>query len=956
MATPLLTTKLYIPPPRSNLVPRPRLIQRLDEGLRLGHKLVLISAPAGFGKTTLVSEWLYQSQVLVAPGQRGGVPGFQFPRVTGTGCAGRAGWISLDEGDNDPAQFWAYFVAALQRVQADIGETAPEMLRSSQPPPIKPLLTGLINEIAAVPDPFVLVLDDFHVISEQQIHDALLFILDNQPPQMHLVLSSRADPPWPLARLRARGQITELRAGDLRFTLKAVTVFLNDAMQLDLSPEEVAALDERTEGWIAGLQMAAVSMRGRQDRSDFVRAFTGSNRYVLDYLVEEVLQRQPDSVQTFLLQTSVLDRLSGPLCDAVLGSGESGIEGSERHSTLDTRFSGQQILEHLESHNLFLIPLDDRREWYRYHRLFADLLRKRLHHTQPEVVPDLHRRASVWYEYRAASLGDSGPMTSAIEHAFAAGDFERSADLIMQVSEATLGQTHVATFLNWVSRLPDDVVRARPTLSFYHAFALLLNGYPLDAVEARLQDVGRDMDFVDSRKAALGALIAMSQGDFSKAIELSQQTLQWLPEGDWYWRSLVTWILNLSRSEGSDLSSRSQALDEVVRMGQETGNPAVTVVALCYQADLCLRQGKLHKAKTLYERALASATDKGGRTLPVAGEAILGLGELYREWNDFETATRYLEEGLELTEQWRRIEALPGYFSLARVRQAQGDAEGAQDAIQKAMRLAEQFDAARWDDWLVALEQARLWLAQGNTGAAKRWVEERGLDTEIDPARPADEEDAVSQHLRKYKHLLLARVLLAQDRQEDALSLLESLQQQMEREGRTGMVIEILLLKALAFSQIPARGRTQEDVDQAITALERALSLAEPEGYVRLFIDEGARMGALLRQAATRGIAVDYVRQLLAALEGENEEERPSTEPLPSSLVPGLSSSLVEPLSERELEVLRLIAAGLSNREIAQDLIVAVSTVKTHVHNIYGKLGVAKRTQAVARARELNLL
>jgi LuxR family maltose regulon positive regulatory protein len=588
---PLLTTKFFIPAIRPDLVPRVRLIQRLNAGL--GGKLTLVSAPPGFGKTTLLSEWVRQSEPPTA-------------------------WLSLDEGDNDLARFWTYVIAAIQRVHADVGEAALAMLRSPQPPPTKMILTDLINEIVFLAAPFVLVLDDFHIISEQQIHETFLFLLDNLPPQMHVALSTRSDPPWPLARLRTRGQMVELRVENLRFTLEEVTAFLKDAMGLDLSSEQVAALDERTEGWIGGLQMAAVSMQGRGDVSGFVQAFTGSNRYVLDYLVEEVLQRQPDHIQTFLLHTSVLDRLCGPLCDAVLGNQQISKSIDEQMISLgkslspvsaDLRFvdlSGQTILEYLEAANLFIVPLDDRREWYRYHRLFADSLRRRLYRTsvrggQPDLVPELHRRASAWYERRAASTGENENMMAAIEHALAAEDFERAADLMEREAEAILMQSYVATFRGWIERTPDEVVRARPTLSYLYAFALLLSGYTLDAAEARLQDVDTDDD---GRGAALRALVAVSQGQLCEAIELSQVALRRLPEGELISRALAMWILSISQTASSNVWTQSRALDEVVRMGQESGSLTVTVAALCYQAALCMRLGQLHKAKAMFEQAL----------------------------------------------------------------------------------------------------------------------------------------------------------------------------------------------------------------------------------------------------------------------------------------------------------------------------------------------------------------
>ena len=482
MTIPLLRTKFYIPPVRPELVSRPHLVERLNAGPRSGHKLTLISAPAGFGKTTLLSEWV-------------------------AGCEQPVAWLSLDEGDNDPARFWVYFVAALQTVQAGIGATSLTALQAPQPPPIESALTPLINEIAAIPDPFALVLDDYHLITAQAIHDALAFLLDHLPPQMHLIIATRADPPLPIARLRGRGQLTELRQTDLRFTPDEAAAFLNQVMGLGLSAEDVAALEARAEGWIAGLQMAAVSMQGQEDVAGFIRAFTGSDRYILDYLVEEVLQRQPESVQTFLLQTAILDRLTGPLCDAVW----------DKSPTCPTADGGQAMLERLEQANLFIVPLDNERRWYRYHRLFADLLRSRLQQVHPDLAPTLHRRASKWYE-------ENGLMAPAIEYALSAGDFERAANLIEQTAEATLMRSEVATFLNWVEALPDDVVRAWPRLGVFHGMASVLSGGPLHVAQSRLQDAAADeaAGLLSGEGTAFRAWIAVIRGDTRRGMGLSR--------------------------------------------------------------------------------------------------------------------------------------------------------------------------------------------------------------------------------------------------------------------------------------------------------------------------------------------------------------------------------------------------------------------------------------------------
>ena len=973
MATPMLTTKLYIPPVRPELVSRPRLIERLNAALVLDplswgqrtqgdkyrglhRKLTVISAPAGFGKTTLLSEWASDFRFPISDFGLGGEDISIENRKSK--IQNRVAWVSLDKGDNDPARFWAYFIAALQTIQADMGEAALAMLQSPQPPPIETLLTSLINEIAEIANPFALILDDYHLLIEAQpIHDALAFLLDHLPPQMHLVIATRADPPLPIARLRGRGQVTELRQADLCFTLDEAAAFLNQVMGLELSVDDVAALASRTEGWISGLQMAAVSMQGREDTASFIQAFAGSDRYILDYLVEEVLHRQPDSIQTFLLQTAILDRLNAPLCNALLDwkleVGGWKLEGDQYPTSNLQPFdsaqgepptSSQQILEYLERANLFIVPLDDRREWYRYHRLFADLLRQRLHQAHPDLVPTLHRKASEWHEH-------NGLMAEAIDHALSAEDFERAADLVEQVAEATLMRSEVATFLNWVEALPDELVRARPTLCVFHAWALLWRGLPLDDVESRLQEVGEDIDLTPGKVAALRGFMAIFQGQLARATELCRQALERLPEDDVFLRSISTWILSICELADGDLRAGSRALDEVVRMSQKAGNVMIAVPAVCHLAKLNMRQGQLHKAQAIYQQALELGTDESGRRLPIASEALIGLGELSYEWDDLESAARYLEESIELSEQWSEAAALDAYIPLAHVRQAQGDIDGVRDAIQKAQHIALKTDALEADDFLVALVQARLWVTQGNLEAAMRWAEERGLvlsqpkgeaegsEKRSDSPESEESDDFFSSRLRKYEHLVLARLLLAQDRPDDALALLEPLLPRMEQQGRKDLVIEIQMLKALAF-------QAQGDIRQALIALEHALPLAEPGGFVRVFVDEGQPMARLLYQAAARGIAPEYAGKLLAAF--------PDAEPAAKPRQPQVE--MIEPLSEREIEVLQLIAEGLSNREIAQKLFLSVNTVKVHTYNIYGKLSVHSRTQAVAQARALDIL
>jgi LuxR family maltose regulon positive regulatory protein len=923
MSSPLLKTKLYIPPVRSELVSRPRLMERLNVALVLGdkyrgldRKLTLISAPAGFGKTTLLSEWL-------------------------AGCSQPAAWLSLDEDDNDPAHFLAYFIAAIQTIHPDIGESVVADLHASQSLPIQALLATLINEIAAVPERFILVLDDYHLITAQPIHDGLAFLLDHLPPGMHLVIATRGDPPLPLARLRARGQLTELRQSDLRFTTDEAAVFLNQVMGLDLSPEHVAGLEGRTEGWIAGLQMASlailahVSTPGQENVAGFIRAFTGSDRYILDYLVEEVLQRQPESIQTFLLQTSILDHLTGPLCDAVCSVGTGVRFGkAEMHTppplAEEEPGQGQATLERLEQANLFIIPLDNERRWYRYHRLFADLLRNRLNRTHPNLAPTLHRRASAWYEQH-------GLMASAIDHALAAEDLDRAADLIEQNAEETLMRGEVTTFLHWVAALPEDQMRARPSLCILHAWMLLLSGQPLEVIESRLQDAEAGNEPATGRITALRALIVAFQGQVSRAAEMFRQALGQLDPDDRFVRDIATWSLSISQLSSDDGTADHQALEKVFRTSQRTGNLMTAVMVMCNQAELHMRQGQLHQAAATYRQALKAATGAQGERAPIAGQALVGLGELHREWNDLDAATRYLTEGIELTDRWSEVGSLEAYIALARVRQGRGDLDGAWEAARKAQELAVKFDITEIDDLTVALFQARLSIAGGDLEAARQWAEGRKLYQYIDTPLEEERQSTIEHRLRKYELLVLARLLIAEGRSDETLALLEPVLSIAERRNRSGMMIEVYLLQALAL-------QAEGELDRALASLEHALSLAEPEGYARIFLDEGEPVARLLYRAVERGITPEYGGRLLAAF--------PALEPAVQEPPP----EMLEPLSERELDVLRLIAEGLSNQEIAQSLVVSVRTVKWHASNIYGKLGVKNRTQAVAKARSLGIL
>jgi ATP/maltotriose-dependent transcriptional regulator MalT len=921
LAGPLLRTKLHVPPIRRELVSRAPLIERLDQGFRLGARLTLISSPAGFGKTTLLSEWIH--------------------REAGRTPFRSAAWLSLDERDNELDRFLVYVVAALQAagIGCDVSPLQGQPLPASSAFPgawvrAQSLLTALINEVAAAPGPIVLVLDDYHLMTAQPIHDAVTFLLDNLPDSMHLAMATRADPPLPIARLRARGQLIELRQTDLRFSPDKAAVFLNQTMGLSLSGVDVTALAARTEGWIAGLQMAALALQSLQRTAgpvaQFVQTFAGSNRYILDYLIEEVLQRQPEHIQAFLLQTAILERLSGALCDAVL----------------DQEEGGQETLEYLERANLFVVPLDDRRTWYRYHRLFADLLLRRLQQVNRSRIATLHSRASAWYEQQ-------GQMDEAIEHAFSGRSLDRAACLIEREAQDMLMHSRVSTLLDWIERLPDDRVRASSSLCLYNAWALLLIGRSVDEIEAHLQAL-ETSDLMASQVATMRAFLASVTGELSRAAAMSRQVLDQLPAEDTFLRSLASWILAFSDLSGGSYAVGIHKLEQIARQSQETGNVMVAASALTMIARTRVRQGRLAEAKAVFERAIAAGTDRYGHPLPVAGRAMISLGNLLREWNDGEAAEQALLQGIALTERWREIATLPGYIALARLRQAQGDAGGANEAIQHARRIAVAFDAAEWDDELVEMYQARLWIAQGHLEAAAQWAGEREFNVDVPLSAESDGEDLLLLHLRRYEHPMRARLLVHQGFPDKALDLLASTAPDETQQGNLYRRIEIHILRALA---LDARG----DASLALDDLARALSLAQPGGYVRIFVDEGTRMRDLLRLALSRGMAVDYVGMLLSAFEQEGSDEANAAQHPNLARVREPASAirpvvLFEPLTDRELEILRLVAAGLPNRAISDTLIIAIGTVKKHLKNIYDKLDVHSRTQAVARAQDLHLL
>jgi LuxR family transcriptional regulator, maltose regulon positive regulatory protein len=881
--TPILTTKLYLPRLRANVVSRHRLLNRLNEGLH--GKLTLISAPAGFGKTTLVSEWL-------------------------AGCGRPAAWLSLEQEENDPTCFLTYLVAALQTITAAFGERVLGLLQSSQPPPPEVMLTALLNEITTIPNHFVLVLDDYHVIDAQPVDQALAYLVAHLPPHMHLVIATREDPHLPLARLRARGHLTELRAADLRFTTFEAAAFLTQGMGLSLSEADIARLSERTEGWVAGLQLAALSLQGQEDATSFIASFTGSHHFVLDYLMEEVLGQQSERVQTFLLRTSILDRMSGPLCDAVV---------------LDSTTSGQATLEDLERANLFLIPLDNERRWYRYHHLFADLLRLRLPQSisssptdAQSQVNELHIRASAWYE-------DQGFTMEAFHHAAAANDVEHAERLIEEKEIPRHFRGAVTTLLDWLKSLPTSVLDVRPWLWVRYASLLVVNGQTTD-VEEKLQAAETALQSSEANDttrnllgqiAAIRATLALTRYQLETVLAQSRRALEYLPPNNMLERATAHWTLAAAYQLQGDRARARQALTEAITLSQASGNIFTTILATIGLGQVQEADNELFLAAQTYRHVLQLA---GDQPLQIVYEAHLGLARVLYEWNNLNEAWQYGQQSLHLAQQYDRgviDRFIVCEIFLARLKLAQGDVAGAAALLAQASEETRQRNFAhRLPD--VAAAQVLTLLCQGHLAAAARLAQAHELP--------------ISQ----------ARVHLAQGDPPAALVVLESWQQQAETKRWKDERLKVLVLQATA---LEAHG----EKDQAVQRLGDALALAEPGGFIRIFVDEGPLMAQLLSKAAACGIMPDYIRKLLAAFEGEKQQSENSSSPPPDQ-------PLIEPLSPRELEVLRLIAQGLSNQEISERLFLALGTVKGHNQKIFGKLQVQRRTEAIARARQLGLL
>ncbi len=886
----LIKTKFHIPSIRTDQLARAHLIDLINSGL--DRALILVSAPAGYGKTTLASRWLKESGIASA-------------------------WVSLDSGDNDPHRFLYYLLAALVPLKPGIENELFGLLRGIQPAQFENLINFLSNELNSVSNPFVLVLDDFHVIQSEVVLRIFTHLLEHLPSQMHIVILTRTDPPLPLSRLRVRNQLLDIRVDQLRFTSQEIAAFFHETMGLTLSDSDLSALEVRTEGWIASLQLAALSMQGSKDIHSFVSAFTGSHHYIMDYLVEEVLGQQSKEAGTFLLQTSILDRLSGPLCEAVV---DMVSEGS---------VIGQEMLESFEEMNLFIIPLDEERRWYRYHHLFAEVLRKRLEQQYPQVICELHQRASQWYE-------KNGFISESIQQAIASSDQDRAAQLIEKNGCFILMSGELTTLLKWTDAI-DFESETRPWLAIQKAWALSLVG-DLTRIEPTLQAPEKlllpleptdEVKTMQGTIAAARAHCANSHGNSQLAAEYARQALQLLPDCSAVSksiRSLATSLLGDASWINGDLDDAIKAYSDAIKIGKDANNLNMIIIATSSIADILLEQGQLHRAEDRLLQALNMTVRPDGQRSPLAAKIYSSLARLSYEWNQLDDAEQKINQCIELSQVWLDVGQLAFAFSLkALLEQARNNLDKAKEYSQKAeLMTGEQPLSPHWSI-KVRGNLVRIWLAAGNLEKALQRVQKRGL--KIDDEIP---------YQRENEYIFLLRVLLVQGDHRSAILLSERLLKQAEATGQVRLVIENLVFQALALQEA-------KETEQALSVLEKALSLAQPEGFVRIFLDMGEGLTRLLCQVQARQVGSSYASILLSKIGKISNMTQPSME------------LLIEPLTSREVEVLKLINTGCSNHEIASQLVISIPTVKRHISNIYGKLGVKSRTQALAIGKELKL-
>ncbi len=886
-----LKTKLHVPPPRSNWIRRSRLVKQMDEGF--ARKLTLLSAPAGFGKTTLLADWVHLRNIPVA-------------------------WFSVDKGDNDPLHFLAYIIHGLEGLEAGTGKAALTMMQSPQPPPIEPILINLLNDVSRISSDFALVFDDYHLVDARPIHDLMAFLLENLPQHMHMIMATRSDPPLPLARVRSQNLLTELRAADLSFGADETASLFQQSLNLQLSTEDIHLLEMRTEGWIAGLQLAALSLQGCKDPSSFIRAFKGDNRYIADYLLEEVLNRQPESLYNFLLQTSILGRLCGPLCDAVTGQQD-----------------GQQVLNTLEKANLFVIPLDDERCWYRYHHLFADLLEQRLRNKQVDLMPELHSRASQW-------LAQNGFKNEEVDHAFLAQDYARAVELIEEIAEIDWDRARESRLLQWFKMLPDEKIDANPKLCIFYARELFKSGY-MDDTEKKLRAAEQMLESTASGDlnteglrgmiAVIRAYMSTRTGDLSRTIDFASQALKLLPQRDLNWRSVAATLLGMGYGPGR-LIEQQHAFGEAMEISKSAGNIYYHIFAGSCLGSTMAHRGKLKEAKDFSRQMLNLAIENGIEQTGIGGSLYGNLGMILCEWGDFDEGIRLIKKGIELSELGRDpVIVAVCQLSLLRAFMYRMDIFGALKLMENINERAGNFVLPSWITNLISALNVFFWLGSGNLNAALQWAQERGLSID-------DKLDG----LYEVEYLALAHILIAQNKLDEADHLLQRLVENATAAGRVYMLIEMRLLRISIFM-------LKADTPAALAELKSALALGEHGGFIMIFVSKGKPVADLLEEilavkkrdhdAIQAGFSLPYAQKIMSAFK---------------TVMPPKPEGLVDPISEREMEVLHLIAAGLSNSEIAEKLFISLNTVKTHTKNINSKLDVNSRIKAVARAKELGLL
>lgn len=888
MEFPLLNTKLFIPPPNPRRIARPTLIDQLNSAARPGVKLILVSAPPGFGKTTLLSEWVSQLQDSVV------------------------GWLSIDEADNQPVRFLEYLCAAIQSSNPELGKTTAVLLKSPIPTgadlPLTTIAATFINDLAASNQSITLVLDDYHLIESQEIHALLGFLIEKLPPLTRFVIATRSDPPFPLPRFRARGQIFELRAQDLRFNTSEMAAFLHLISGLDLPSATLRELEQQTEGWIAGLQLIALSTQGKRDLTSLLEALHGSNRYILDYLIDEVLELQPPHIVDFLLRTSILKRMSAPLCTAVSDNADA-----------------QKILNQLELANLFIVPLDSNREWYRYYHLFAEFLRNRLHHLsieqQKPLERELHMKACLWYR-------DHGFQNEAVEHALLAKDYQLAADILEVIHKSLIFPGTNREIIHWLQQIPEDCFLTRPRLCLTEAWAYLFTSQQ-DVVQQRVNQALAQLNLnsqIEGEAATILAYRSILNNDFPQAILFSETALQKLPESEEFLRTNVLLNLGMAYENSGFLAKAIQFYQQAYQLSLPTANQMLITSTGSQLADAIYAQGRLTEAVRIYQQILQQFGESSHK-FPLAAMAYSRLAQIYYEWNDLESAEKYVQTTIELGQQWESVDIRSiGLIFLAKIRLAQNDYEEARRLILQAEQTSREGIVLSPPSTLVASAQiARVMLALGEKESVQVWIKN------FQP-----EDTAVWDFFKELEVATWARIQFAQGNAAEVLPLLESQLQAALSHGYGAQVVELWALKALC---LDAQGRKNE----AIIVLSQALDAGRDEKYTRTFVDEGAPMAKLLQRALEKGAQLEYTQYLL-------------------SLFPHASSQaispieMVEPLSDREIEVLRLIASGCSNQEIAERLFVAVSTIKTHINNVYGKLGVRTRLQAVERARQQKLI